>query len=315
MSIKKSPTFQCTFCHYLCSKQSEFNKHLATKKHAILSTTPKISPDHDEAIVEEETLQTFECASCDKIYRHRESLSAHKKVCKGSKPQPIMKEIIEAPSEGMVPLAMVEQMMTKQQSLFKDMVKDIICEVLKTCGPHQTTNNNTNNSHNNNKTFNLQFFLNETCKNAMNMTDFIDSIKIQLSDLIKFGEVGYVEGISNIITTNLKSLDVTERPIQCTDKKREVVYIKDDNKWEKEDDNKNKLRRLIKKVAYKNEKLLPLFKEKYPGYNNSESNHSDQYSKIVIEAFGGTGGSNPEKEDKIIRNITKATSLDKVALI
>ena len=77
MSIKKSPTFQCTFCHYLCSKQSEFNKHLATKKHAILSTTPKISPDHDEAIVEEETLQTFECASCDKIYRHRESLFVH----------------------------------------------------------------------------------------------------------------------------------------------------------------------------------------------------------------------------------------------
>ena len=114
---------------------------------------------------------------------------------------------------------------------------------------NNNTTNNVNNSHN--KTLNLQLFLNETCKNAMNITDFVDSIKIQLSDLIKMGEIGYVEGISNIITSNLQSLDISERPIHCTDKKNETVYIKDEDKWEKDNDN-NKLRKAIKNVAYKN---------------------------------------------------------------
>jgi hypothetical protein len=193
-------------------------------------------------------------------------------------------------------------------------MKDMMVEIIKN-GTHNTTNNVNNNNNSHNKTFNLQFFLNETCKNAMNITDFVDSIKLQLSDLIKIGEVGYVEGISNIITTNLQALDITERPIHCADKKREVVYIKDENKWEKEDENKNKLRKLIKRVAYKNEKLLPQFKEKYPGYNTSESPHSDQYSKIVIEAMGGLGNDDKAKEDKIIRNISKVTTIDKEKLI
>jgi hypothetical protein len=149
-------------------------------------------------------------------------------------------------------------------------------------------------------------FLNETCKNAMNLTDFIDSIKLQLSDLIKIGEIGYVEGISNIITSNLQSLDVTERPIHCTDKKREIVYVKDEDKWEKDDGN-NKIRKLIKKVSYKNENLLPQYKEKHPGCNYSESKYADQYSKIVIEAMSG----DKEKDDKIIKNISKVITIDK----
>ena len=109
--------------------------------------------------------------------------------------------------------------------------------------------NNTNISYNNsnNKTFNLNLFLNETCKDAMNITDFVDSIKLQLSHLESVGKLGFVEGISNIITTNLKALDVTQRSVHCTDKKREVLYIKDENKWEKEDEDKKKLRKVIKK--------------------------------------------------------------------
>ena len=170
------------------------------------------------------------------------------------------------------------------------------------------SNSNSNNN-NNNKTFNLQVFLNETCKDAMNINEFVDSIKLQLSDLIRMGEVGFVDGISNIITSNLKALDITERPIHCTDKKREVVYIKDENKWEK-DDNNDKLRKLIKNVAYKNEKLLPQYKQKYPGCNYSESKYSDQYSKIVIEAMT----TDKEKEDKIMRNISKVITLDKEEL-
>jgi hypothetical protein len=170
---------------------------------------------------------------------------------------------------------------------------------------------NSNNTNCNNKTFNLNVFLNDTCKDAMNITDFVDSVKLQLSDLEKFGEIGYVEGISNIITSNLKALDVTLRPVHCTDKKRETIYIKNDDKWEKEDDNKTKLRLAIKKIANKNIRLLPKFREKYPDYNDSRSRTSDIYDKMVVEAMGGCNGDNNEKEDRIIRNITKCTTIEK----
>jgi hypothetical protein len=141
----------------------------------------------------------------------------------------------------------------------------------------------------------------------MNITDFINSIQLQLSDLERVGELGYVDGISNIIIKNLKQLDVTKRPVHCTDKKRETFYIKDANKWEKEDEDMKRIKGLIKKVAFKNTKLMPLFKEKYTDYLDSTSKHSDQYSKTVIEAMGGAGNNDKEKELKIIRNISNAT--------
>jgi len=167
---------------------------------------------------------------------------------------------------------------------------------------HNTT---TNNSHN--KAFNLQFFLNETCKNAMNIADFVDSIKLQLSDLEKVGELGYVEGISNIIIKNLNDLDETKRPLHCTDKKRETIYIKDQGQWEKEDDNNSRLKKSINKVANKNIKLISQFREKYPECRKSESSISNKYNKMIIEAMGGPGDNTAEKEEKIIRNISKAT--------
>jgi hypothetical protein len=178
-------------------------------------------------------------------------------------------------------------------------------------GVNQANHNTNSLNNNNNKTFNLQFFLNETCKDAMNIMDFVDSIKLQLSDLEKVGEVGYTQGISNIITTNLKALDVTQRPVHCTDKKRETMYIKDEDKWEKEDNNKSKLRKVIKKVANKNIRLLPQFREKYPDYDDTESTISDKYSKMVIEAMGGQGNNDMAKEDKIIQNISKCTTIEK----
>jgi len=177
-----------------------------------------------------------------------------------------------------------------------------------------TNNNSHNNSHNtncHNKAFNLNFFLNETCKNAMNITDFVESIKVQLKDIERFGDVGYVEGLSNIITTNLKEMDVTERPVHCTDKKRETIYIKDDNKWEKEDDKKTKLRKAIKRIASKNYKLLPAYREKYPGCQYAASQYSDKYNKMMVEVMGGAGDNDLEKEDKIIHNISKNIVVDK----
>jgi hypothetical protein len=176
---------------------------------------------------------------------------------------------------------------------------------------HNNINNNNNTINSHNKTFNLQFFLNETCKDAMNIMDFVDSIKLQLSDLENVGKIGYVEGISNIIVKNLNSLDETKRPVHCTDSKREVMYVKDEDKWEKENEEKNKLRKAIKKVAHKNSKMLSEFRVKNPDCLKSTSKVSDQYNKLVFEAMGGKGDNDLEKEDKIIKNIAKEVTIDK----
>jgi hypothetical protein len=204
---------------------------------------------------------------------------------------------------------------TEAQKLHNEAQKynqDLTNKIVEMCG---TTNNNTlinNHSNNNNKTFNLNVFLNETCKDAMNINDFVDSLQLQLSDLEEVGKLGFVDGISNIIVKNLKALDLHKRPVHCADKKREVIYIKDEDKWEKENEQKQKLRKAIKRVAFKNEKLLPKYKELHPGCNYSESKYADHYSKLVIEAFGGSGHDNDiEKQDKIIRNIAKAIVIDK----
>ena len=194
----------------------------------------------------------------------------------------------------------------KENSELKNMMMNTqnkMLEVLEK-GTHNT------NSHN--KTFNLQFFLNDTCKDAMNIMDFVNNLQLQLSDLEKMGEIGYVNGISNIIVKNLKDMDVTARPIHCTDIKREILYIKDEDKWDKETNDHPKVRNIIKHVAHKNSKLLNEFKEKYPDYNNSSSKISDQYNKILIETMGGKGDNDYEKENKIIKNLSKEVVLEKV---
>jgi hypothetical protein len=141
--------------------------------------------------------------------------------------------------------------------------------------------------------------------------DFVDSLKLQLSDLESVGELGFVDGLSNIIVKNLNALDVHQRPVHCSDKKRDVMYIKDEDKWEKENEDKRKLRKAIKHIAHKNSKLIPEFKIKHPDCGKSDSKYSDQYNKLVIEAMGGHGDNDSEKEDKIIRNIAKEVFIDK----
>jgi hypothetical protein len=143
----------------------------------------------------------------------------------------------------------------------------------------------------------------------MDINDFVESIKLELNDLEKVGELGYVEGISNIIIKNLNALDETKRPVHCTDKKRETIYIKDQGHWEKEDENKSKLKKAINKIAHKNIKLITQFQEKYPECKKSVYRQSNKYNKMVIEAMGGPGDNNKEKEDKIIRNITRAITI------
>jgi len=195
----------------------------------------------------------------------------------------------------------------KDNSEFKNMMMEqqtIMMEIIKN-GTHNTNTNSLN------KTFNLQFFLNETCKNAMNIMEFVESIQLQLSDLEKVGEQGYVEGISNIIINNLKGLDVTQRPIHCTDKKREVLYVKDEDLWQKEDQQNDKIRTAVKKISDKNMKLIPQFQKMHPDCNKSTSKIADKYNTIIYESMGGKGDNINEKENKIITNISKQVMVEK----
>jgi hypothetical protein len=282
-----APKFYCESCDYSTCRKSNYDEHLLTAKHKKSTFSNFCQPNFQQI-----PQSKFTCENCNKEYKDKSGLWRHNKKCKIEEKnnEPSDKELIV--------------MLLKQNS-------QLIEQNNEMAKNSQTTNShNNNNTHSHNKTFNLQFFLNETCKDAMNITDFVDSIKLQLSDLIKVGEIGYVEGISNIITKNLNALDVTQRPVHCTDKKREVLYVKDENKWEKEDEDKNKIRKVIKKVMIKNQRLLPEYKEKYPDYNKASSKISDQYNTIIVESMGGRGDNDLEKEDKIIKNITKVTTID-----
>ena len=173
------------------------------------------------------------------------------------------------------------------------------------------TNNSNNTVNSHNKAFNLNVFLNEDCKDAMNVTQFIDSFDLQLIDFENVGKMGFVNGISDIIIKKLKSLDENERPIHCTDQKRQVLYAKVIDKWEKEGDDNKILRRIIKCVAFKNSKNIQLFRDKYPDCMNWDSKHADRYQILRIESLGGLGNEDVDNENKIIRKIAREITLDK----
>ena len=294
---KISKEYNCPNCHYICFKTSEWNKHLSTQKHFRL-----INANLDE----QKNLQ-FIC-DCGKNYKHMSSLCKHKKTCVYFD-NDAENEIIDNKNITNIVLEVI-----KQNKELISQNQELTNKLFEVCKNGIVTNNianTTNHTNSHNKSFNLNFFLNETCKDAMNIMDFVDSLKLQISDLESVGKLGFVEGISSLIVKNLNSLDETKRPVHCTDTKREVMYVKDEDKWEKENDNKQRLRKAIKYIAHKNTKLLPEFRAKYPNCDKSESKLSGQYDKLVIEAFGGKGDNDAEKEDKIIRNIAKEVSIDK----
>jgi hypothetical protein len=321
-SQKVAQYFYCEFCNYNTSKKVNYDKHKITSKHKRM-TEDYIGGQKVAKSSQKVDNYTFKC-ECGKNYKHRQGLWKHKKSCFEEYNDDIIqhdnhiknniKKNETIADKDLIMMLIkdnneLRKMMMEQHSLMLENNNKVL-EICKN-GTHNTTNTHTNSY---NKAFNLNFFLNETCKNAMNIMDFAESIQLQISDLESVGEMGYVEGISNIIVKNLKALDVTERPIHCADKKREVIYIKDEDKWEKEDDDKKKLRIVINKVSRKNERLLQKFKEAHPGCNYSESKYSDQYSKLVIEAMGGAGNNDEEKTEKIIRNIAKEVVIDKSVL-
>ena len=312
-ATKSSHLYKCIFCDYNTYKRCNYNKHLQTIKHNyICIETNETTMKHSK--IEKK----YQCKNCDLKIHSRTTLWRHKKICEQPPNNLTYSTIIPENNMNITPELVLEliknnkELMNDKNELINEF-KNIIMEQNNTINNLVKNGiNNTNNSHNNNnshnKTFNLQFFLNETCKDAMNIMDFVDSIKLQLSDLERIGEIGYTQGISDIITTNLKALDVTQRPVHCTDKKRETIYVKDENQWTKEDDNKPKIRKMIKHIENKNIQILPKFREKYPNYANPKSIESDKYNKTIIEAVGGIGDAET-KENKIIRNISKIIAI------
>ena len=297
--------FYCDCCDYGTCKKSSYDDHLLSAKHQKLTIGNKTDTSVNAI------LPTLVCEKCQKKFNSRSGLWKHKQKCNII----VTDSNAESFDKDQLILMLIKQNadLIKETTGFKTAMmenQNIMMENQNTMlkvienGTHNTTN-----SHN--KSFNLQFFLNETCKDAMNIMDFVNSLKIELSDLENVGKVGYVNGVSNIIVKNLNLLDETKRPVHCTDTKREVMYVKDENKWEKEDETKKNIKKLIKHVTYKNSKLLKEYKAKYPGCESSDSKYSYTYDKLLVETYGGKGDNDQEKENKIIRNIAKEVTIEK----
>jgi hypothetical protein len=318
MTTKKSPKipqkYYCNLCNYNTCNIKDYNKHLLTQKHKNNKLTTLDNTENPNL-----TIKIYTCEKCKKKYNDRTGLWRHNKKCNIQdkniqiKDLEINKETEEL--KELIKYLMKENMdfkniMINTQNQMVNTQNQMLKVIENGISNNSITNITNTNSHN--KSFNLNFFLNETCKNAMNITDFINSLQLQLSDLEKVGEVGYVEGISNIIIKNLNALDVTLRPVHCTDKKRETMYVKDENKWEKEDDSNTKLHKMVRKVSNKNMDLITEFKELHPDWKKSSSKVSDQFDKIIIETMGGKGDNDYEKEEKIIKKIAKEVYIDKL---
>ena len=245
---KNHQKFYCKFCDYGTSKKSSFNNHILSSKH-IKSIKVNALETFGNENMPKICYSKYICEKCNKEFKNRSGLWKHKQKCFEEKKdnEPTDKELI--------------MMLIKENAELKNMMMDVL--------KNGTNNTNINNS--NNKTFNLQFFLNETCKNAMNIMDFVDSIKIQLSDVESIGELGYVNGMSKLIIKHLNALEENMRPVHCSDPKRESLYVKDANVWEKEDPDNKKIKKAIKYISHKNICALPEWKAKYPDCIYSDS--------------------------------------------
>jgi len=293
--------FCCQKCLFVSSRKNDYNRHITTLKHKRLMETNDFTQNYAKP-------KNYLC-ECGKTYKHLPSLYKHKKICVVSN-QYFHNEYNLEDKNNINLLTDLVQTQIKENKELRDILKEqnkIMFKMSENIGSTITSSNI--NSYN--KTFNLNVFLNEQCKDAMNIMDFVDSLKLQISDLENVGKLGFVEGISNIIVKNLKALDVHKRPVHCSDSKREVMYVKDEDKWEKDNDEKVKLRKAIKHIAHKNSKLIPEFRAKYPDCGKSDSKYSDQYNKLVIEALGGSGNEDADNENKIIKKIAKEVAIDK----
>ena len=287
---QKNPNqFTCKSCDFFSCNKKDFNRHIKTKKH-----TSNVS----QWFSTEKTQKTPYQCSCGRLYKDNSGLWRHKKRC--NKIYTDITDINEEPSEFKITTKMFYDLLKQNNELQKSII-----EISKEKPP--IINNNCNN-----KTFNLQVYLNETCKNAINLTDFVDSIKVQIKDLERVGEKGYAEGISDIFISNLQQLNTHSRPIHCSDSKRETLYIKDAEQWTKDDECKTVLTKAIKQVANKNIKQISEWQKLHPEYSDPESKQNDKYMKIVLNSMSGSTKEESNKNyEKIVKNVIKETIIEK----
>ena len=292
---KNRKNFICEKCYYNTCNKYDYEKHLKTEKHKKQDLSIKSTQKSQKS--QKIATPVIVCV-CGKSYADKSGLWRHKKKCLKSK----MSENTELT---------IIQNEEKQKQMVTDIIKTTVIEILKNC-PSTINNSINNNVTNNNKSFNLNVFLNETCKDAMNLDDFVNSIKIDLNDLEKTGEKGYVEGISSIFIKNLNELEQHLRPLHCSDSKREVLYIKNNNEWIKEQDDKPILTKAIKTIAQENIKQIKSWTEKYPECKSYHSKKNDTYLQIVSNSMNGlTDEECLSNIHKIISNISKQVTIQK----
>ena len=282
---KNADKFVCEKCAFICSKKSNYTSHLLTLKHQngiqLIQNGIQKMPKNAE---------TFDC-DCGNTYKYKSGLYRHKKKC-----QKMPKNAEEGPMTSIV-LNLLNQNAELQK---------IILEQSK-----ETKVTNTN-IINNTTNFNLNIFLNEKCKDAITLKDFVDGLEVRLKDLEETAQLGYSEGVSKIFINGLNELEVNKRPIHCSDAKRETLYIKDNNEWKKEDDNKTQLTKAIKTIGKKNMMQIFEWQKKHPEYNDPDSKENDKYQKMIMNAMSGSTTEEQENNmKKIIKNVSKNVVIDK----
>ena len=301
LEIKKSQIYVCNYCNYNCSRKHDYTKHITTRKHMM-----KINGNN-------KIVTSFTC-DCGKIFKTNSGLWKHTQKCTH---RTVEQKISDSDKE--IPIQ-EHQIGNDNNTDYKDMFIQLMKqnqELQKTVVEQQKQYTETINemipkigNNNNNNQFNLQLFLNEQCKDALNITDFMKSIEVNMNDLIQTGKLGYVDGMSRIFVNALKDMDVTERPFHCTDIKRETVYIKDQNKWEKDEDNKQKIKKTIRNIENKNLQMIPKWQEENPDHTNMDSNKSNEFMELSITALGGEDDKE-KSEKKIMKNVLKEVILEK----
>ena len=295
--------FICETCDFKCNKHSNYINHLLTAKHKKRTNLNVLEQKNADP--------KYVCKYCEKVYKARNSLWYHenrcdKKICTNTILDPT--EILDDDNK----LISLILDVVKSNSELQKQNQDFQQQMLELC-KNGINNNSVNQVNSNNKTFNLNVFLNEQCKDAMNIMEFVDSIKLDLSDAEMVGKLGYINGISHIIIKHLKALDVHMRPVHCTDLKRETLYVKYQDVWEKEGDDNKLIRKAIKHIANKNHNAAETFREIHPDCMEYNSKHGDHFLKLRIEALGGSGNDSYEGHSKIIKKIAKEVTIDKTS--
>ena len=295
----------CEKCNFSCNKKSNYNKHILTQKHQNY-----ILGDKDNTYNANKCLNNYICNDCDKKYESRNGLWKHRKTCVRTNTN--IADSINNESNEKINILNLTNMVLEVVKNNTELLKqnqELQKQMVEVCKNSNNNSTNVSNSHNNshNKTFNLQVFLNEDCKDAMNLSEFVNSLQLQLSDLDNMGKLGYTEGISKIILTEMNDLEQTKRPVHCSDIKRETLYVKDEDKWEKEQPDHPKLNKAIRKIEQKNFGLMGEWQAEHPTYKESTSEENNEFLKLISQTVNGT----PDNINKVIKKIAKEVVIDK----